>query len=156
MKVSIVVKYLQGTFEVKEIVMEQPQFGNVDKSSENIDAKFVKTNSDNKSIDIEAETFNWDEEEVKSPSKINIGQYEDENYEDDFEEEVKSNEEIPQKSNKNYSKKSCEKERLFTAEEENIIEKYEVSEEEAKMDTMKRQVKEINDLIEQATNICLK
>ena len=151
MKVSIVVKYLQGTFEVKEIVMEQPQFGNVDKSSESIDAKFVKTNSDNKSIDIEAETFNWDEEEVKSPSKINIGQYED-----DFEEEVKSNEEISKKSNKNYSKKSSEKERLFTAEEENIIEKYEVSEEEAKMDTMKRQVKEINDLIEQATNICLK
>ena len=152
--------------------MEKPKYGKINQSSENIADKFRKTNSDDKSLDIQAETFNWDEEEVKSPEKINLGQYEDENYDEDFEDEVKSNDSTPKKSTKKFSPKKSEprvdKKNNFTKEEEEILDQYQLpedipeedqkkpEEENNELTTMQLQVKEINDLIEQATNICLK
>lgn len=140
--------------------MDHPKYGDKQLPTP-IEEKFMKTNSDDKSLGFEAETFNWDEEEVKnSPDKINLGQYE-ENYEDDFE-VVKSNDSTPRKKSiKSGSKKSDDKKKPkqgvadFTAEEEDIIDNYELPNEEEKTISREQQVKEINDLIEIATNLCL-
>ncbi|CAI2385004.1 unnamed protein product [Moneuplotes crassus] len=131
------------TLQDKEVVMDQPKYGEQNKSIEEV--PFIKTKSDNKSIDIEAETFNWDDdEEVKSPSKINIGQ-EDEDYDNDFEEEViKSNDSTPKRSTRKSAHKSSKskatpKPDTFTEEEEDIIDKYEFSAEKDKLNTMQKQ-----------------
>jgi hypothetical protein len=127
-----------------------------------IEEKFMKTNSDEKSLGYEAETFNWDEDEVqKSSEKINVGQY-DENYEDDFE-VIKSIESTqkrkPLKSGSKKAKRIIKqpepKPTGFTAEEEDIIDNYDFPDEEQRTTTKEEQVKEINDLIEIATNLFL-
>ena len=44
----------------------------------------------------------------------------------------------------------------FTNEEQDIIDNYDILDEDTKLITKQKQVKEINDLIEEATNFCLK
>lgn len=135
----------------------------------------MKTNSQDKSLGIDIDSFNWDDED-QPKGKINLGQYEEDQrdeedkYEDDNfeEEEVNSNKSTPKKSNtpvrktvksppkkttKNQPKKAVNE---LTQEDELIMNKFEEADEEEKMSTKQKQVKEINDLIEEATNFCLK
>jgi hypothetical protein len=151
--------------------MKNPRYGENNQSLTKLEEKFMKTNSQDKSLGIDIDSFNWDDEE-QHKGKINLGQYEEnqndeeDKYEDDeFEnEEVISNRSTPNKSKsptknkpKNLVKKAEDK---FTQEDELIMNKFEEADEEAdeeeKMNTKQKQVKEINDLIEEATNFCLK
>ena len=149
--------------------MDKPKYGEANQSISRLSDKFVKTNSNDKPIGVEVDSFNWDEDlNQRSPSKINLGQYDEEeekaqdhdNYEDDFEDVVKSNDSTPKKSQRVTPQKPGDKKQppvhQFTEEEEEIMDEYELADEELKMSTKQKQVKEINDLIEQATNLCLR
>jgi len=145
--------------------MDKPKYGNVNQSITRLDDKLAKTNSNDKSLDINAESFNWEDEEVKQDDKINLAQYEneDDNYDDDFEEPVPSNDNTPHKmeelspKQKEQSPSEMKKPQAeFTNEEQDIIDNYDILDEDTKLITKQKQVKEINDLIEEATNFCLK
>lgn len=147
--------------------MEKPKYGENNQSLNRLEVNFMKTGSDNKSLGFDEDAFNWEEDDKQqSPQKINLGQYEEEdNYDDDFEEEiVRSNDSTPKKSQRKSTKGLEEGQdtppaahnNQFTEEEEQIIDQYEFTDEKDKIDNKQKQVKEINDLIEFATNLCLK
>ena len=141
--------------------MNNPRYGKINSSIPCLDDNLMRTNSNNKSIDIEVDSFNWEDDEFKkSQAKINLAQYDDKDdqYEDDFENEVKSNESTPKKS-KPSGKKNVIDQKIkekFTNEEEQFMNDWEFKDEEEKDTTIQKQVKEINELIEMATNFCLK
>ena len=109
--------------------MNNPKYGNINSSISCLDENLMKTNNNDKSINIEVDSFNWEEEELKkSQAKINLAQYDNEDkedqYEDDFENDAKSDNGSPKKNISSPIKNIKEQHKAkdnFTNEEEQIM-----------------------------------
>lgn len=131
--------------------MTGPKYGAVNSSQNNLEQQFIKTNSDNKSLGFEVDSFNWEEEENQAKGNINLGQYDDEDkecYDDDFEDEQA----LPVKTQKQTPKHPSPVKKV-TPQKQEIDEYDDIPEDfddgpEVNKET---QIKEIAELIEIAT-----